>query len=106
MRRQLLAATALLALSIPVVAASPTIADAGRAALSGFLRDSVARGDAPAIVALVANADRVIFLDAAGKRSVAANVDAPPDTIFRIASMTKLITSLAEKGMRAVGSLS
>jgi len=94
-RWQLLVPTALLALAIPVVAAPPTIADTGRAALSGFLSESVARGGAPAIVALVANADRVIFLDAAGKRSVAGNIEATSDTIFRIASMTKPVTSLA-----------
>jgi CubicO group peptidase (beta-lactamase class C family) len=76
-------------------AAPPTISDARRAALSDFLRSSVARGDVPAVVALVVNRDAVLFLDGAGKRDVAGNAPIAPDTIFRIASMTKPVTSLA-----------
>ncbi len=68
---------------------------AGRAALSEILRERVARGGLPAIVAIVVNRDDVLFLDAAGKRDVAACELARPDTIFRIASMTKPVTSLA-----------
>ncbi|MBI3491408.1 MAG: serine hydrolase [Acidobacteria bacterium] len=86
-------------------AASPSISDAGRAALSDFLRASVARGDAPAIAALVVNRDGVIFEDAAGKRDVAANSPLAPDAIFRIASMTKPVTSLAAMMLRDEGTL-
>ena len=60
-------AALLLALSRLIIAAPPTIPDAGR----------------------------VIDVDAAGQRSVAANVDLTPDMIFNIASMTKPVTSLA-----------
>jgi CubicO group peptidase (beta-lactamase class C family) len=80
---------------VVAVAAPPAISDAGRAALSDFLRASVTRGDTPVVVALVTGADDVLFEAAAGKRSVAGNVAATPDTIFRIASMTKPVTSLA-----------
>ena len=69
--------------------------DAGRAAISDCLRTRVARGDVPAAVAAVADRDALLYLDAFGKRDVARNVDATPDTIFRIASMTKPVTSLA-----------
>jgi CubicO group peptidase (beta-lactamase class C family) len=84
----------LLHLSCAAAAGLPAIPDAGRAALSDFLRQSVARGDVPALVALVANRDTVLFLDGAGKRDVANNAPIATDTIFRIASMTKPITSL------------
>ena len=43
----------------------------------------------------MAGPDSILFVGAFGKQSVAANVDATPDTIFRIASMTKPVTSLA-----------
>src|SRR5262249_25391420 len=63
--------------------------------VSEFLRKAVDRGDVPAVIGAVASPDDVIFLDAFGKRDVAANAAATPDTIFRIASMTKPVTSLA-----------
>jgi CubicO group peptidase (beta-lactamase class C family) len=90
-----LAAAAVLALSAAIAASRPAIPDAGRTALSRFLRAAVARGDVPAVVAIVAGPDRVLYVGAFGKQSVAANIDATPDTIFRIASMTKPVTSLA-----------
>ena len=95
--RRFAAALFIAACSIAISAAAslPAISDSGRAALSGFLRASVARGNAPAIVALVTNRDRVLFLDAAGKRDVAADAALASNAIFRIASMTKPVTSLA-----------
>src|SRR5262245_23045580 len=95
LRRYLVTVAAALALSVVAFAAPPAISDAGRAALTEFLRGTVSRGETPAVVALVAGADRILFEDAAGKRNVAGNVAATPDTIFRIASMTKPVTSLA-----------
>lgn len=94
-RRFLVAAAAISSLSILVNGAAPAISDGGRAALSDFLRSSVSRGQTPAVVALVASPDRVLFEDAAGLRNVGGHVTATPDTIFRIASMTKPVTSLA-----------
>jgi methyl acetate hydrolase len=91
--RRTIAITAVLV--FPFQAASPSLPENGRAALSTFLRESVARGDAPAIAATVVNKDHVLFLDAAGKRDVAKDIPMAPDAIFRIASMTKPVTSLA-----------
>jgi methyl acetate hydrolase len=64
-------------------------------ALSTVLSARVARGDVPAVVAAVVDPDDVLYLEAFGERDVARSVDATADTIFRIASMTKPITSLA-----------
>jgi len=73
----------------------PSLDAAGRAALSAVLREPIARGDLPAVVAIVVNGDEVLFHDAAGKRDVGGGDDVEPGTIFRIASMTKPVTSLA-----------
>ena len=81
-------------LMLPLQAASPTLPPDGRAALAAFLRESVARGDVPAVVAVVVNRDRELFLDAAGRLDAKARPIAP-NAIFRIASMTKPVTSLA-----------
>jgi methyl acetate hydrolase len=92
--------------SLAVVSAAPaTLPESGRAALSAFLRESVARGDAPAVAAIVVDKDRVLFLDAAGKRDVANNAPMAPDAIFRIASMTKPVTSLAAMMLVEQGTL-
>src|SRR5438034_6630984 len=67
----------------------------GRQTISDFLRTCVTRGDVPCVVASVANAGDLLYLEAFGKSAVADNIDATPHTIFRLASMTKPVTSLA-----------
>jgi hypothetical protein len=57
--------------------------------LSNFLESRIGRDDVPAVVAAVVNRDAQLYLNAFGKRDVARNLDATPDTIVRIASMTK-----------------
>jgi CubicO group peptidase (beta-lactamase class C family) len=59
------------------------------------LDETVRKGDVPAVVVLVTNADGVVFERAAGKRDVGANAALHEDAIFRIASMTKPVTSAA-----------
>ena len=49
----------------------------------------------PGIVALVVDADRVVYTGAFGRQDVAGGVPMADDTIFRIASMTKPVTSVA-----------
>ena len=63
--------------------------------ISNFLESRIGRDDVPAVVAAVVNRNALLYLSAFGKRDVARNLDATPDTIFRIASMTKPVTSLA-----------
>lgn len=67
----------------------------GRGALDSLLQSRVAAGDVPAVVAMVVNRDSTRYTGAFGKASVALNRPVAPDSIFRIASMTKPITSLA-----------
>src|SRR5262245_22016336 len=63
--------------------------------ISAFLRDRVDQGDVAAVVAAVTNPRETIYLNAFGKRDVAGGLEASADTIFRLASMTKPVTSLA-----------
>jgi methyl acetate hydrolase len=64
-------------------------------ALADFMRRAVAERLAPGVAAAVIDQDRLLLLDAAGTRDAAAGAPLTPDAIFRIASMTKPITSLA-----------
>jgi CubicO group peptidase (beta-lactamase class C family) len=76
-------------------AAEPAVSEAGRRSLSAFLTDAVARGEVPGVVAMVVGRDRILYEGAFGRRDVARNVDMTVDTIFRIASMTKPLTTSA-----------
>jgi CubicO group peptidase (beta-lactamase class C family) len=55
----------------------------------------VDRNLVPGVVTLVARQGHVVYLDAVGFRDVEAKASMKTDTIFRIASMTKPITSVA-----------
>jgi methyl acetate hydrolase len=72
----------------------PTLAPEGTSALSKFFSDTVGRGDVPGIVAIVVSPDQVLYHEAFGRMNVAKNVPMAKDTIFRIASMTKAVTSV------------
>src|SRR4051812_33408606 len=92
----LVAAIALCAThALPVAATSPTIGDAGAAAIRTYLKAAVDRGDIPGAVALVTNRDRILFEDAVGVQNEAKQIAMRTDTIFNIASMTKPVTSVA-----------
>jgi len=67
------------------------------------LQAAVARGDVPGVVALAAGDDGVLYEGAAGRRAADAGDPIAPDTMLRIASMTKMVTTtaalqLAERG--------
>jgi methyl acetate hydrolase len=83
-----------------VMAAAPHWADAqnrlpSSAAIDAYLTRIVRDTRIPGIVALVADADRVLYTGAFGRQDVAGGVPMANDTIFRIASMTKPVTSVA-----------
>ena len=67
----------------------------GAAALSQFLQRSVTSGEVPGVVVLVTGPDAVLYHEGFGRLNVARHVDMPRDAIFRIASMTKALTSVA-----------
>src|SRR5260370_34004160 len=59
------------------------------------LREAVDQKRLPGIVAMVAVADRVTYQGAFGERNTIKNTPMTVDSIFRIASMTKPVTSVA-----------
>ena len=71
----------------------PSLRASTVSALDAFLHKVVDDRLVPAVVAVVVDSERVLYLRSAGKRDVAAGVALAPDAIFRIASMTKPITS-------------
>ena len=64
-------------------------------ALDASLRAAVERKDVPGVVALVVDRDRVLYQGAFGVADVATGRPLTADALFRIASMTKAITSVA-----------
>jgi CubicO group peptidase (beta-lactamase class C family) len=59
------------------------------------LRADVERGRIPGAVVIVARKGRIAYFDTVGFRDKPANAPMPPDAIFRIASMTKPLVSVA-----------
>jgi CubicO group peptidase (beta-lactamase class C family) len=68
---------------------------AGKAELDAYLARAVDETYIPGIVAMVADGDTILYSGAFGEQNVAAHVPMSTDTIFRIASMTKPVTSVA-----------
>lgn len=71
------------------------ISDLSKTAITAFSEAAVKRGDVPGVVTLIANREGVLYQGAVGKQDVARDVDISTGTIFRIASMTKPLTSVA-----------
>jgi methyl acetate hydrolase len=67
----------------------------GAEAIDAVLRAAVERQDVPGVVALVTTRDRVLYRGAFGVADVSTGRTLSTDALFRIASMTKPVTSLA-----------
>lgn len=89
---RLIAAVSLLFATTFAVAQSTRFAGAG---IEDVLRRAVNEKHVPGVVAAVAIGDRVVFSHAVGKASDTAAKPISDDAIFRIASMTKTVTSVA-----------
>ncbi|MFM9967056.1 MAG: serine hydrolase, partial [Burkholderiales bacterium] len=91
-----IAASAMLTAQVNVaIAAQSVLSDAGKAAISQVATVATERGDVPGVVTMIVNREGILYEGAAGKQDVARGVAMPPDAIFRIASMTKPVTSVA-----------
>lgn len=75
-------------------------------AVSGAMREFVAKKEIAGAVTLVATRDKVLHLSAVGQADIAAAVPMRPDTIFWIASMTKPVTATAVLMLQDEGKLS
>ena len=70
-------------------------ATANTTGIAEALRSGVEKRGIPCAAAIVANANNVIYSGAFGKRDSASSINATTGSIFRIASMTKAITTTA-----------
>jgi methyl acetate hydrolase len=84
--------------SLQVVARVPATAPAAAASTSSVdaaLSQTVTRGDVPGVVAMAVTRSGVVYQGAFGVADAAARRPLAIDSIFRIASMTKAVTSVA-----------
>jgi CubicO group peptidase (beta-lactamase class C family) len=70
------------------------------------LNQAVESGDIPGVVAMAANESGLVYQGAAGKRGDATAPSMTSDTVFRIASMTKAVASVASMQLVEQGKLS
>ena len=63
--------------------------------IDAVLQEAVSQKKLPGVVAMVANANAVVYQGAAGKQDTLENIPMRVDAIFNIASMTKPVTSVA-----------
>lgn len=73
--------------------------------IDAVLRRAVEAGDVPGVVALAATDGGVLYEGAFGERDIASGPAMTLDTIFRIASMTKAVTSVAAMQLVEAGRL-
>jgi methyl acetate hydrolase len=71
-----------------------SLSERGRSEIDALLQTACERLEVPGVVAAVANRERLLYLGAAGTLDEAGALRVPTDAIFRIASMTKPITSV------------
>jgi methyl acetate hydrolase len=79
--------------------------DAMTEKIDEVLLAAVDSGAVPGVVALAAGRDGVLYEGAAGLRSASASDPITPDTMVRIASMTKMVTTTAALQLAERGSL-
>lgn len=65
------------------------------AGIDSVLQAAVDAGDVPCVVAMAADANGPIYEGAAGPRAGGSSDPVTPDTLFRIASMTKMVATVA-----------
>ncbi len=94
-------ASALPRISAPAMAASHRFGD-----IDAVLKARIEAGDVPGVVAMAATKDAVIYQAAFGVRAKGAPVAMSLDSVFAIASMTKLLTSIAAMQLVERGKLS
>lgn len=86
-------------------AAAPVRASSGSNEIDAVLRASVDASDVPGVVAMAATERSVVYQGAFGVRNTSAATKMSADTVFRIASMVKLLTSVAALQLVEAGKL-
>jgi CubicO group peptidase (beta-lactamase class C family) len=107
-RRDILRATAALAATASIGVARPVSAQNGTARsrqIDAVLRHATDAKEVPGVVAVAANDKGVIYEGAFGVRNLAQGPAMTLDTMFRLASMTKAVTSVAAMQLVEQGKL-
>ena len=108
--RRLPLALAVVALSLAAVThavqSTPAPARRQRPGIDKVLADAVARGDVPGVVAMATDRNGVVYQGAFGLADVSTRRPLAADALFRIASMTKAVTSVAAMQLVEEGRLS
>ena len=86
--------------AVPLRALSP------RGEIDTILQAGIDAGEAPGVVAMIATESSVVYQGAFGARAMGAAAKMSEDTVFRIASMIKLLTSVAAMQLVERGRLS
>lgn len=73
----------------------PSLAGTGTAEIDAILRQAVQQGVFPGVVLMVANKEKILYENSFGLMDMGKQKPMPKDAIFRIASMTKPVTSVA-----------
>src|SRR5206468_8395633 len=109
-RRDVLRGAAAVAVAAAAGVAAPRrVAGQGgqpRARLDGVLRQAVDAKEVPGVVAMAANDKGVLYEGAFGLRALDGTAAMTPDTVFRIASMTKATATVAAMQLVEQGKLS
>jgi CubicO group peptidase (beta-lactamase class C family) len=85
---------AVLLLSV-TLAQGQSLAPSGVTDIDALFRAAVEQGTVPGVVAIVASKNQILYFNSFGQRDVAQKKPMERDSIFRIASMTKPVTSAA-----------
>src|ERR1700730_15304407 len=105
-RREILQATAALAAAASFGAKVGRVAAAQpHAEIDTVLRRATEAKEVPGVVAVAATDKGILYEGAFGTRDLANGPEMTPDTIFRLASMTKAVTSVAAMQLVAQGKL-
>src|ERR1700760_4549214 len=104
-RREILKAGAAAAAFVSFGTRIGRAAGAGQAQIDAVLRRAIDTGEVPGAVAIAASEKGVLYEGAFGTRDLAKGPAMTPDTIFRIASMTKAVTSVAAMQLVEQGKL-
>ena len=103
--RQTLRRAAYLAAFVFAFSIQAQVSDEGLSRLDAFLEAYVAEGRIPGAVLQVTHDGRTVYHRAAGSRDREADERMQPDTIFRIASMSKAVVSAAVLMLQERGEL-
>ena len=72
----------------------PALSSSGAAAIDSMFQAAVDKGEIPGVVAAITNKDQILYLKAFGRQNIGQGIPMATDTVFRIASMTKPVTSV------------